>query len=681
MKKNDNNLKFHKIKKILISISLSIIFICVYTISFTLSLSKWKNYDPNNLYNFNLTTSLYDKNNNEYLCVDGGENRVLVDADNLPDHVKNAFISIEDARFYEHNGIDLIRIFGAIINDIKTASLKEGASTITQQLVKTSELTNEKKFSRKISEIIMSLKTEQKLSKSEILSLYLNSIYFGNGAYGIEAASLKYFNKNSNELSISEAATLVGIIKSPSEYSPHINLNKCIARRNIVLEAMYKNNHITKDELSVSISEPINIVKNTDNYDYGYYSDTVLNEATNILGISMSELINGGYKIYTSLDTESQSFIEDLAKNDNNFPTIPSDGEKPETAIVLIEAETGEICALIGGRSHSARLSFSRATDMKRQPGSSIKPVLVFGPAVEFNNYTTTSFLLDQPLKYNDYTPRNSGGSFKGWITLRDISAFSVNIPAVYMLDEIGVSNAINHCENIGIEFSQTDNNLSLALGGFTHGITPLQLAAAYQPFANGGYYHIPTTIRYILNNKGDVIYSSNNHKYSIISPETSYLITSMLLSSVDYGTSMNLKCNIPLAAKTGTTKYDDASNNKDAWIVAYNSEFILSVWTGFDKTDSVHSLIKGETGGTFPAKISKAIFEKLYQNKEIPEFTIPDGIISIDIDYNALHNNFSVVPVISNNECVTEYYTKDSLPSSIYSSNDPIDFVYKDLD
>ena len=200
-------------------------------------MSQWKNYDPNNLYNFNLTTSLYDKNNNEYLCVDGGENRVLVDADNLPDHVKNAFISIEDARFYEHNGIDLIRIFGAIINDIKTASLKEGASTITQQLVKTSELTNEKKFSRKISEIIMSLKSEQKLSKSEILSLYLNSIYFGNGAYGIEAASLKYFNKNSNELSISEAATLAGIIKSPSEYSPHINLNKCIARRNIVLES------------------------------------------------------------------------------------------------------------------------------------------------------------------------------------------------------------------------------------------------------------------------------------------------------------------------------------------------------------------------------------------------------------------------------------------------------------
>ena len=210
-------------------------------------------------------------------------------------------------------------------------------------------------------------------------------------------------------------------------------------------------------------------------------------------------------------------------------------------------------------------------------------------------DYTATSFLLDQPTRFGEYSPRNSGSNFKGWVTLRDVVAYSVNIPAVSMLEELGIEKAKGYCESVGIEFDEKDNNLSLALGGFTNGITPKELASSYQPFANGGYYTAPTTICRIISSDGRLLYSSDRRvKHSVLSEETAFIMTSLLKSGVEYGTAKKLNSGIPLAAKTGTTTYDDAVNNKDAWITAYNSEYILSVWTGFDKTDPLHSLKKG---------------------------------------------------------------------------------------
>ena len=684
--KKTKNLKKILLQTVSICILLPVLVI-IYMASYTFSLEDWKNFDPHSLEAMNQSLVIYDNKDSEYICLDGGENRRIIDVCSLPPHVKNAFIAIEDNRFYEHNGIDLIRIGGAVINDIKSGNLKEGASTISQQLVKTAALSSSKTVSRKLSEIMMAFKTERVYEKNEILSLYLNMVYFGNGAYGIEAASLAYFGKHAQSLSISEAATLAGTLKSPSGYAPHINPEKSLNRRNTVLYQMLENGYITQKEYKNALEEPIKAQTRNSEYAYGYYTDAVLNEAADILGLDMSSLLSGGYSIYTSLDTKNQEYIENLMDDDALFPLPADDGEEPEAAVVLLDPDTAQICALVGGREHTNRLSFSRATGMRRQPGSAIKPVLVFAPALEYEGYTSTSFLLDQPIKFGDYAPRNSGRTFRGWVTLRDTVAYSVNIPAVSMLDELGINRAKSYGESVGIKFDDKDNNLSLALGGFTNGITPLELASSYQPFANGGYYSSPSAIRYIKDADGNIIYSSSSRaKHSVLSEETAFIMTSMLTSSVEYGTAKKLYCrNIRLAAKTGTTTYDDAVNNKDAWITAYNSDYILSVWTGFDKTDSLHSLKKGETGGSCPAMLAKKIFEHIYKDKKAPVFNVPKNIVEVVIDSEALYETLETVPAMAGSETgISEYYTYNTAPKA-YENDDIREntpaFYYHDIE
>lgn len=634
--------------------------------AYVLSLDDWKDFQPSTLAEMDHSLVLMDRNDEEYLVLSAEENRLSFDYEELPEHVKNAFIAIEDARFYEHKGIDPVRMGGALLSDIRSMSLKEGASTITQQLIKLSALSGEKTLSRKTNEILMAIRTERYYSKDEILALYLNKVYFGRGAYGLEAAARSYFGIAAKELSPAQAAALAGIIQSPSNYAPHLHPDACKTRRDLVLREMYENGFLSMTEYEKAKSEELVIEEQNEEYVGGFYTDHVLNCASEILGVSIDRLLREGYVIETALDVELQQYCEGLMKDDESFPEPAEDGSEAECAVVIEESRTGLLCALIGGREHTAQLGFSRAVHMKRQPGSAIKPILVFTPAIEYGGYMPTSFLLDQPMRFTDYSPRNSGSSFRGWVTLRNTIAYSVNIPTVSLFEEMGIETCKEYAESVGIPFAEKDNHLSLSLGGFTEGVTPLSLAGAYQPYANEGKYIPSSPIRRILDSDGNVLYDHEfQEDYQVISRETAFLMASMLRSSVEYGTAKNLYlADVPLCAKTGTTTYEDAVNNKDAWISAFNPDYVICTWMGFDKTDTAHSLKKGETGGTYPALLTKKIYAYLYENKSAPDFIPPNTIKKVWLDAETLENDFVAAAVPASAQgSVAEYFMAQDAP------------------
>lgn len=642
----------------------------IFMASYLMGIEEWQQFEPSQIKDsMQISLRIYDKNGGEYLTLAGEQDRRYIGIDQIPVHVRNAFIAIEDARFYEHGGIDFVRIGGALIEDMKSGSIRQGASTISQQLIKLSQLRPDQTVRRKLAEIMMAFKLEKEYSKDEILELYLNEAYFGRGAYGIENAARFYFGKSASELSIAEGALLAGVLKSPTNYAPHIHPEKALERRNLVLNQMLKNELLTEEQAAEAQAEPLVLAeKEESEYLYGYYTDMVLSDACEALGIGYTELMTGGYEIYTNLDPDLQQYLEQAAKDTSLFPQNAADGSSCECAMVVLSADSGKILALLGGREHTTRLAFNRATSMRRQPGSAIKPVLVYAPALEYLGYDTTSTLMDEPTDFSGYTPRNSGNNYRGWVSLRDCVAYSVNIPAVKLLQEVGVGRAKSYASAVGIPFDERDDSLSLALGGFTTGVSPLELAAAYQPFASGGYYAAPASISKILDRDQNVVYQAREEKNAVLSSQSAYLMSSMLESTVQYGTAHSAlsELNMELSAKTGTSTYDDASNNKDAWVVAYNSEYIVCCWMGFDKTDSAHSLPKGVTGGTYPARFAAKIFSHLYEEAEAPAMQKPSGIEKVLLNKRQLEKNNVMLASKSEkaDNIAVEYFRKGRIPA-----------------
>lgn len=642
----------------------------VYFFSYLIGLNEWKNFNPKKVMEMQQTVLVYDKQRNEIKGLYDKENRVNIKLSQIPQYVINAFLAIEDARFYQHHGIDIVRILGALIKDIRTGSM-EGGSTISQQLIKNTCLTSDQTISRKLQEAIMAYQLEETYTKDQILEMYLNYNYFGHGAYGIEAASKVYFGKKTKDLTLSEGATLAGILRAPGKYAPHINMGKAINRRNVVLEQMQKNNFISRQEMETAKKEQIVLAEQkTQKYDYGYYIDMVLNEAQDLLNMDSEEILSGGYRIYTEMDTGLQTSFEKMYTNKKLFPSNAKDGVEPQSALIVIDTQTGGIAGIIGGREYTGRRCLNRAIQMQRQPGSAIKPVLVYAPALEKMQYTPATLVLDAPVDYSGYSPNNFNGQCSGWVTVREAIAKSLNIPAVKVFHKLGVSAGKLYASNVGIPFESGDDNLTLALGGFTKGISPMQLCASFIPFSNGGYYMPPYCISRIIRPDGIVIYSRETSKYHVISEETSFLMTSMLKSAVEYGTSKRLKSeNIELAAKTGTSGTDEIDGNKDSWVVAYNPEYAVCCWMGYDKTDTVHCLPKDITGGTYPALLVKSVFESIYKEKKAPVFTRPQSILEVKIDQKALEGENRVVMASAftpADKTMTEYFTDETKPTEI---------------
>lgn len=593
-------------------------------------------FNPNVVDNFAVSTDIYDEDDN-FVARVGVENRKLVDIGDVPEVVKQAFLAIEDNRFYEHKGIDPYRILGAAWADIKSGSLKEGASTITQQLVRqTMPIGTEKKFKRKIQEVILAVQMERHFTKDEILEKYLNCIYLGQGAYGIQAAAQTYFNKDVSQLTLEEAALLAGLPQAPSAYNPMKDPEAAKKRRNLVLDQMAKSGYITAAEAEEAKNKDIVLNPgkvSANNYPYPYFIDYVIDILTDPNGkykLDEKEVYQGGLKVYTTLNPDIQKIVEQAISNDKFFPPPMKAGDqivKANGAAVVYDPHSGYVKALVGGRDYVKR-GWNRATQERRRPGSTFKPIIAYGPAIEFLSKSPASVYDDVPTTFgNGYTPSNYGGKYLGLITVRKALINSQNIVAVKLLQEVSINNAVELASKLGFEKDQIkEAGLAAALGGLNKGVTPLQMAAAYGAFANNGIYTEPIVIRRVEKSDGTVLFENTPEKYRAMQPTTAFLITDMLKDVVRYGTGANAYIpGLPMAGKTGTA---DNMHHKtaDIWFAGYTPDLVCVTWVGSENQNVQLNHGKyGAYGGTYTAFIWKDIMSKIYKNQS-PKHSFPSG-------------------------------------------------------
>lgn len=605
--------------------------------------ANWQKLDPALLSSLSQTSTVYDASGALLSELRSEENRRVIPLSDIPRHTQLAFIAAEDLRFYTHKGVDFYRILGALRSNLRSGAMVEGASTITQQLAKLTHLSSEKTIRRKLEEIYLAFQIEQAYTKDEILEFYLNTVYFGRGAYGIQAAAQSYFDKDADELTISESASLAATIKAPSAYAPHISPQSNRTRRDYILGTMKENGFITEAEYDEAIGESVWVLaEQKDRQFYSWYVDEVLSESSRLLGLSTDEIIRGGFEIHTAYDPRLQGIADSVYADKSLFPSGASDGTPMQSAMAVVDTKSGAIRAMIGGRDYDTRRGLNRATQMRRQPGSALKPLAVYGPALE-KGYTTASVLLDEKTSFNGYTPQNAGDRYYGPVTMRTAVRNSLNTTAVRLLDEIGIDTAIAYLTKMGIPTQSSDKNLSLALGSMTYGVTPVELAAAYVPYANGGTYYAPYCVEKLISSTGETLFERELTGKRVISEQNAFLMTSLLQSVVTSGTGTRmLSANTPVAGKTGTVSM--SGGNRDIWMAAYNPELSVTVWMGFDQTDAKHKIPNGTTGGKNTASVAAAFFKKAYADRSKPKFSQPDGLVWLTIDQRAITARGSVM-------------------------------------
>ena len=655
-------MRFRGLKILLLAVTAAAVLFLLCGAVKTLGMDRWVDFDVYRITGCDRTSIIYDGQSDVVTRLHGVQDRTWVSISELQPSTVYAFISAEDARFFEHEGVDVIRIAGAIVADIKAGSYVQGASTISQQLIKLSHLTSEKTISRKAEEAALAYEMERQYSKEDILEMYLNYVYFGGGYYGIEAAAEGYFGVHASDLTLDQSAMLAGILKSPSGYAPHINYAASINRRNNILRLMRDYGYITDDEKKqASAGRPTILHDKREEYS-GYYTDAVTKSAAALMGITVDELIRGGYSIYSAMDSDIQHYCEEMFKNGELFPA-----EDSEAAIVVLEPSTGMVVAMVGGRSYTGGISFNRATDIRRQPGSVIKPVITYAPAFEYLNYTAADMILDEETTFADYTPSNYGNKYYGWVTVREAVTKSLNVPAVKTLSAVGVYRAKDFAKRCGIEFDDKDDSLALALGGFTYGVSPLQIAGAYSCFASGGIYNTPTLIKKITDRNGLTVYEYRQDSRRVMSEANAYILTSMLKSVVTEGTGHRLNTlDIPIAGKTGTVGL--ANGNRDAWMAGYTPEYTAVVWQGYD-SDRLGLLPSSATGGTYPALMLYELFNHIYPDGRSGDFEKPESVKQYSIDAKTLKKQHKVVlanAMTPQSSRVTEYFTEETAPEDV---------------
>lgn len=635
-----------KVKKVLLTILAALIgvlllFCAAFYVFF--NVPDWQKLDISRLSALAQTSSMYDMNGELMSELRGSENRIIVSLDEIPLHTRQAFIAAEDLRFYDHRGIDVYRILGALRSNLKSGSLAEGASTITQQLAKLTHLSAEKTIRRKLEEINLAFQIEKVYNKDEILAMYLNTVYFGRGAYGIQAAAQAYFGVDAEDLTLNQSASLAAIIKAPSIYAPHISPSNNRSRRQYILSVMAENGFISQEEKQAALDESIWVLaQEAEKQIYSWYIDEALRESAELLGLSADEVIQGGFKIYTAYDARLQTIADEVYADSSFFPAAASDGTPIQSAMAVVDTNNGAVLAMIGGRDYTVRRGLNRATQMRRQPGSALKPLAVYGPALELG-YTTASVLLDEKTSFGGYTPRNAGDRYYGLVTMRTAIRNSLNTTAVRLLEEIGLDASIQYLNKMGIPTRNSDRNLSLALGSMTYGVTPVELAAAYVPYANGGIYHQPYCVERIETVDGSNVYERKDSGKQVLSAQNAFLMTSLLQSVVSSGTGTRmLSANTPIAGKTGTVSM--TGGNRDIWMTAYTPEISVAVWMGYDQTDAKHKISNGITGGRNTASLAAAFFKKAYADREKPDFSQPDGLVWLTLDKRALTSRGSIM-------------------------------------
>ncbi|MDN6326696.1 MAG: PBP1A family penicillin-binding protein [Alkalibacterium sp.] len=541
-----------------------------------------------------------------------------IETDKISDNIKNAVISTEDQRFYKHKGFDPIGLTRAAIGYvINRGQIVGGGSTITQQLAKNAYLSADQTIMRKLKELFLAIEIEKNYSKDYILEMYLNNAYFGNGVWGVEDASLKYFGKTADAVTIPEAASLAAMLKAPSYYNPIDDYDRAIERRNVVLKLMENAEIITTKDKESYQSEGLVLsdeYNRQDSYRYPYYFDAVINEASNDYGIEEEDLLNNGYTIYTSLNQSYQQEMDAVYDKDRLFETAP-DGTISQSASIALDPKNGGVKAVVGGRGDYTFRGLNRATQSYRQPGSVIKPLGVYAPAIEAG-YTPYSMLTDEELSYGEsnYTPTNLSGTYQGEVPMYDALSNSLNAPTVWLLNEIGIEKSVSKLKGFGIDVDSSERTLgTLALGGgWNKGVSPLEVASAYSVFSNDGVRAHPHFITKIVDATGAIVVDNTEVKETrVLSKVVSDEMNSMLLSVFESGTAKNNQpVGYQIAGKTGTTQTDTDVGVNDQWIVGYTPDVVVTSWAGYDNnayhlstysSNGIGMVLKNQMEGILP--------------------------------------------------------------------------------
>lgn len=657
-KGNNKEKKKSLLKRIvLICLLLLLFFVLAGTITVFAIIKGTPELDPK-LLRDPISTTILDNQDHKIDTVYNNENRIYAPIDKIPKIVQQAYISTEDARFYKHFGIDPYRIGGAVIANFKEGFGAEGASTITQQVIKNSYLTSKKTLTRKIQEAYLAIKLEQKYTKKQILEMYLNKIYLGEGnTYGVGTASKVYFGKNIQDVSLAQAAMLAALPKAPTHYDPLQHPEVAKDRRNLVLDLMVKHNAITQDQADQAKKVPMDTmlkdhqeIKKTKTK-YNAFVNYVHHQLVDVKKvITDDEFANGGLTIHTTLEPDAQKQVENVLNNDSNFPGVQDNFEQ---GVSVVDTETGAIRALGGGRHY--KFGTNWATNSDSQVGSTAKPIVDYGPAIEYLKWSTAHQIVDEPHTYSDGTPLgNYDSSYKGQMTIRQALAQSRNIPAVKTLQQVidseGVSKVLDFTNKLGFNFttdkkSKTPFNETFAIGTFT--ASPLQMAGAYAAYGNNGVYNEPYGVKSIDFSDGKSV-DVDHEQHVAMHDYTAYMVTDMLKTVVNgphgTGTSANLP-GVPLAGKTGTTNIpkgygdlsDDAINSGalDEWFVGYTPKLTMSVWSGYTPSSK-------ESDGTYlSAKELKAHYSQMtfkevmdqLTSTSTADFSMPSSVVERSIE------------------------------------------------
>lgn len=602
------------IGKILLFSILAIMFIMFAGYTAYLVITSGLQLNESKLVNYEQTITVYDGDGNKIESAAVSGNRSAVSVKNLKDCTKNAFIASEDRKFYSHHGLNYSRMIKAAFRNLTTFSFREGASTISQQLIKNTHLSNEKTLKRKLQEIRLTRQLEKKYSKDQILEMYLNTIYFGHSCYGLQSAARFYFAKDAENLNLSESATLAGLLASPNNYSPYNNAEKSLQRRNTVLKSMLECSFISQKEYNQATKEQIAVAEGFGSERNSDYLGAVYNELESLGLDCYSEL--SGCKVYTYMDADMQSAADE-------------------------ERADCDISVIITNDENGVEAYKSTIKGAKRQPGSTIKPLLVYAPAIEEGTVYPFTKIEDKPVNFAGYSPENYDNKYHGNVSVADSIKYSYNIPAVKTLNALTIDKAAKYAQKMNLELSDEDKGLALALGGMKYGFSLKEICDAYSTFRKCGSYSPSHFIKKIEDKNGKVIYSAENRKdfnSHVFSRGTCSLINEMLMGTSKEGTAKKLK-NIPydVASKTGTCGNEDG--NTDAYAVSYTSRHTFCVWLG-NKENKRTSY----TGGGECCNIIKSLIERRYATFKPEKLDTVSGTVEICLDKEDYEKNGKII-------------------------------------
>ncbi|MFB0921464.1 MAG: PBP1A family penicillin-binding protein [Oscillospiraceae bacterium] len=622
---------------LLIFITTGLLFTCIFAYYVKTNLSDDLNVSLEDM-TLDLASTIYytdaNGNNVPLASLHGNENRVWVDYENIPKYMAQAAVAIEDKRFYEHHGVDWYRTAAAFGNMFLSMKNDFGGSTITQQLIKNLTKDDDITVERKILEIFRALKLEKMYTKDQIMEWYLNVSFFGENCNGVGTAARTYFDKDVWDLDLAECACIVGITNYPYKYDPYISRNNNKERQELILKEMYDQGYITYDQYTQAVNEQL-VFKRGENEQYqepinSYYVDAVIEDVVNDLmdekGINKETaenlLYNGGLQIYSCLDMKAQSIVDNIYQDPANFPTVKSpSGQSLQSAVVLLDPYTGEVRALSGGIGQkTGNLIFNRAVDALRPPGSAIKPIAVYGPAIDQGLISPSTLVDDNPdlhLNGTNWYPRNAGGGNAGVITIQQALTNSINTVSAQILDKLTPSVSYDYLkERLGVvSLVDSDRDYApLALGQLTNGITVREMAQAYDAFANDGVFTYARTYTSITDSDGNLVLDNTAKTDVAFKANTAWTITYMLNIAATYGTgSESYFGTMPHAGKTGSS-----SDYCDRWFVGFTPYYVAAVWTGYDTPARMY------VTGNPSAQTWKKIMQPLHEGLEYKAFKTP---------------------------------------------------------